>query len=79
MPSPVRKVLVVSNLALIQSNRRWQRRVNAASAWNPAFGWIALVTVGLLAAGAALCVLLLAWFEVVKWIDARLVRVRARA
>jgi P-type Ca2+ transporter type 2C len=40
-------VLVVANLAVIQANRHWSRA--ASHSWNAAFGWIAVVTCGLLA------------------------------
>jgi Ca2+-transporting ATPase len=43
-------VLVVSNLALIQANRRWARQAGERLRWNAAFGWIAVITCGLLAA-----------------------------
>jgi Ca2+-transporting ATPase len=42
-------VLVVSNLALIQANRRWARQASERPRWNAAFGWIAVITSGLLA------------------------------
>jgi Ca2+-transporting ATPase len=43
-------VLVVSNLALIQANRRWAPQAGEGQRWNAAFGWIAVITCGLLAA-----------------------------
>ena len=43
-------VLVLSNLALIQANRRWARQAGEGLRWNVAFGWIAVITCALLAA-----------------------------
>ena len=43
-------VLVLSNLALIQANRRWARQAGEGLRWNAAFGWIAVITCGLLVA-----------------------------
>jgi Ca2+-transporting ATPase len=43
-------VLVLSNLALIQANRRWVRQAGEGLRWNAAFGWIAAVTCALLVA-----------------------------
>ena len=43
-------VLVLSNLALIQANRRWARQAGERLRWNAAFGWIAVITCGLLVA-----------------------------
>lgn len=43
-------VLVLSNLALIQANRRWARQAGEGLRWNAAFGWIAVITCALLVA-----------------------------
>ena len=44
-------VLVLSNLALIHANRPWARQAGARRPrWNAAFGWIAVITCGLLVA-----------------------------